>query len=80
MDDLIDRPASVFFFDLESEADALQLAKEMAVKIGRRIVVRRPDGSEAETVYPTNIRAAPVGGLFLFILVFGTGLFPTSVA
>ena len=48
------QPASIFFFDLESEADALHLAKQMAVKIGRQIIVRRADGSVVETVYPTK--------------------------
>ena len=49
-----DQPASIFFFDLESEADALRLAQQMAVKIGRQIIVRRADRSVVETVYPTK--------------------------
>jgi fructoselysine-6-P-deglycase FrlB-like protein len=44
----------VFFFNLDDEAEALRLAKEIAQKTGRLIAVKKSDGTDIETVFPTR--------------------------
>ena len=47
-------PATIFFLDLNNEAEVLKLAKEIADKAGREIEVRNSDGNLIETVLPTK--------------------------
>jgi hypothetical protein len=54
VDDPPEKPAVIFFFDLDDEAEALRLAKEIAKKTGRLITVKKSDGTEIETVSPTR--------------------------
>ena len=48
------KPATIFFLDLDNEAEVLKLAKEIADKAGREIEVRNSDGNLIETVLPTK--------------------------
>jgi len=54
MDEPFGRLTTVFVLDLDNEAEALKLAKEIAAKTGRAITVRHPDGVEIKTVFPTR--------------------------
>lgn len=54
MDDPPQKPATIYFFDLDDEDRALDLAKNIATKTGRLITVKRVDGAEIDTVFPTK--------------------------
>jgi hypothetical protein len=48
------KPATIFFLDLDNEAEVVRLAKEIADKTGRQIEVRDSDSNLIETVIPTK--------------------------
>jgi hypothetical protein len=48
------KPIIVFFFNVDDEAKALRLARQIAAKNGRLITVKKPDGSEIEAAFPTR--------------------------
>ena len=50
----VTKPATVYSFDLDNETEALKIAKEIADKTGRAIVVRDAGGELVGTVVPTN--------------------------
>ena len=45
---------TIFILDLDDEAKAIKLAKEIAAKTGSAVTVRRSDGTKVATVVPTN--------------------------
>jgi hypothetical protein len=49
-----ERLPKLFFLDLDDEAKAIKLAREIAAKTGSAVTVRRSDGTKIETVVPTK--------------------------
>jgi hypothetical protein len=54
VDDSHMRPATIFFLDLDGTAEALRVAKEIADKTGRSVVVRDSHFVALETVEPVK--------------------------
>ena len=50
----VTKPATIFFLDLDNEAEVLKQAKEIADRAGREIEVRNSDGNLIGTVFPTK--------------------------
>jgi hypothetical protein len=52
--DSLDKPATLYIANLDDEARALEIAKEIVAKTGGVIIVKRWDGTEIETVSQTK--------------------------